>query len=245
MQETYCTSAIVLKRQAFRENDSWVVLYSESKGRLELVARGTRKFSSKMSAHLEPFNLSRIMVVRGRALDYIGSVSSENCFISIKSDFSKITVAGQAIKQFLGMVKPDEKDESLFNLLKRFLSLLNELEYDSSTAYKMQILYYSFIFKLLGLLGYGPELIHCVSCRKKVGPTGNSFCGSLGGIICPSCQKTIKYDNIIDISENGIKILRLMAGNPIDDSIRIKAGTALLSEIRGIVGSFNETISCY
>ncbi|MFH1822239.1 MAG: recombination protein O N-terminal domain-containing protein [Patescibacteria group bacterium] len=43
MEETYTTKAIVLNRQPFRENDSRVVVYSFEQGKMELVARGTKK----------------------------------------------------------------------------------------------------------------------------------------------------------------------------------------------------------
>ena len=44
MEETFYTRAIILKRSPWRENDSKVTVYSLERGRLELVARGTKKF---------------------------------------------------------------------------------------------------------------------------------------------------------------------------------------------------------
>ena len=58
MDETYNFEAIVLNRYAFRESDSRVILYSREKGKLELVARGTKKIKSKIS-YIELLNLLR------------------------------------------------------------------------------------------------------------------------------------------------------------------------------------------
>lgn len=44
MEETFYTGAIILKRSPWRENDSKVIVYSLEKGKLELVARGTKRF---------------------------------------------------------------------------------------------------------------------------------------------------------------------------------------------------------
>ena len=47
MEETYNTKAIILNRQPFRERDSRVTIFSLERGKLILVARGTKKITSK------------------------------------------------------------------------------------------------------------------------------------------------------------------------------------------------------
>ena len=86
MEETYRVKAIILNRQAFRENDVMVTVQSMDKGKLKLVARGVKKMQSKLAGHLEPLNLGDIMVVRGKQFNYVGSANAENCYANIKSD---------------------------------------------------------------------------------------------------------------------------------------------------------------
>ena len=86
MEETYATKAIVLNRVPFRENDIRVSLYSSDQGRLDLIARGARKTKSKIAGHIEPISLARIMVIRGKRLDYLGSAINEASYFNIKND---------------------------------------------------------------------------------------------------------------------------------------------------------------
>ena len=46
--------AIVLSRRDFREFDQMISLYTREQGKLELLARGLKKVTSKNAAHLEP-----------------------------------------------------------------------------------------------------------------------------------------------------------------------------------------------
>ena len=69
MEETFNTKAIILKREPFWEADTRVVVYSLEKGKLHLIARGTKKISSKLAGHLEPMNFVDLMVVRGKQFD--------------------------------------------------------------------------------------------------------------------------------------------------------------------------------
>jgi DNA repair protein RecO (recombination protein O) len=126
MDETYATKAIVLNRQPFRENDSRVILYSRDRGKLELIARGTKKINSKLAGHLEPLSLSSIMVVRGRQFDYIGGAAAINCFIDLKSDLAKLAAAGQAVKATSELIKTGIDDNYIYLLLLDFLEILNK-----------------------------------------------------------------------------------------------------------------------
>ncbi len=151
MPQTYSTQAIVLNRRPIKEADSRVSLYTLDYGRLDLLVKGARKLSSKLSGHVEPFNLLEVMVISGRQA-YAGGTLSRNCYLGIKSDFDKLEAAGYAFNRFNKLIKEGVSDETLFYLLSDFLALLDHV---SAEAAWYRWLSQLFLCKALHHLGFG------------------------------------------------------------------------------------------
>lgn len=231
MDETYNTKAIILNRQNFRESDSKITLYSRDNGKLELVARGTKKISSKLAGHIEPITLSKLMIVRGKQFDYIGGAANDNSFQNIKNDLEKIKAASKGIEIFSRLIKAEEADQEIYNLLKGFLNILDQKDLDNDTN---DFLVSSFLLNLLSRLGYSPELFNCVICKKKIEPKGNKFDFSKGGLVCKNCQT----EGGLTITDECIKILRFVINNSLEKTIKIKITQKQGGEIKEIVESF-------
>ena len=75
--------AIVLSRRDFRESDQIISLYTKEKGKLELLARGVKKITSKNSAHLEPFSLVDIDIAYGKEFNHLTKVQPIEYFKNI------------------------------------------------------------------------------------------------------------------------------------------------------------------
>jgi len=128
MEPTFNTRAIILERSDFRENDSRIICYSEDKGKMELIARGAKKIKSKSSSHIEPLTLSRLMIIQGKDLNYVGTAAGENFYSNIKESLEKISLAGSALALVEKMTREGELGGSskIFNLLKFFLENLEQ-----------------------------------------------------------------------------------------------------------------------
>lgn len=231
MEDTYNIKAMILKREPFRENDTRVIVYSGERGKLELVARGAKKIKSKMAGHLEPITLANLMVVRGRIFDYIGSAVSENCYPEIKDNLRKIKAAGRIVSITGKLIKEGEGDGRIFSLLEEALDIMNKNEPRLADC---DLLPAFFVLRLLTLLGYEPELHHCISCQKKIAPADNRFSFIKGGIVCNSCFS--KEDLIV--SDNCVKILRMAVLGDLRKLIRLEIKDSLAKEVEKIIGSF-------
>ncbi|MFA6306976.1 MAG: DNA repair protein RecO [Patescibacteria group bacterium] len=234
MEETFNIKAIILNRKPFSEDGSKVTVYSENLGKLELVARGTKKIKSKMAGHLEPIGLVEIMVVRGKRYNYIGAAVSEDCYAKIKNDFAKIKAAGEAIKVFNLIVKTGESDPDIFYLLKSYFDFLN----NAGVKADYDLLAQLFIFKLLIKLGHKPELYNCVNCRKKIPPLGNKFDLAKGGLACAKCLPELGRAHQLAISENSIKILRLADKSDFKELEKISLDGNIKKEVINIISLF-------
>ncbi len=151
MEETFSAQAIILKRVPDKEDNLAVLVYTDTHGLLSLTARGARKKGSKVAGHIEPFNLTRIMVIRGKNREYLGSAQIIDSYGGIKDDLKKLEIAGRAWRVFIKLMHPNEPDKNIFNLLQNFLETLN----DAPQADKS--LYYSWAWRLIRLLGYDVE----------------------------------------------------------------------------------------
>jgi len=237
MEETYNFEAIVLNRYTFRENDSRVILYSRERGKLELVARGTKTIKSKIAPHIEPFNLVEAMAVKGKSFDYLGSAISRSAFYNIKNDLNLLTAASQIIKFLNQSVKEAEPDQQIFLLTKEALEILNSQKLKNEKEELVELFY---IYKLMIMLGYKPDLFNCLHCHRKISDQKNYFDIARGGVICLNCFKSELNYKGLTISPNLIKILRFADKNSLSELIKLKIDKNLKKELDNIVRSFQK-----
>jgi len=249
MEESRNTPALILNRQAYKENDTLVTAYTKNFGKLSLVARGTKKIKSKLAAHLEPLSLSDLMILKGRGRDYIGAAAVRKAYLNIREDLNKVYYAGKGLNLFNRLVKPEHPDERLFFLLTRWLDILDEFENKESEKKDLskengELLFAFFAFKLLAELGYQPELYHCLGCGKEIKSGQNHFNFKNGGIIEEACLDKkefleLRYNGgILPITDNCIKLLRYITDNRFASVLKLRVDKKLIKELSVFVNNF-------
>lgn len=235
MEETYPTAAIVLKRQPFRENDLRAEVYSLERGKLELVARGAKKSGSKLAGHLEPFNLSRLMVVRGRQFDYIGGAAAVSCFTRLKSDPDRISAAGLSCRLTAALVKAGIEDRNIYHLLSSLFQTCDNTE----KKFDAEILYYAYAFKLISFLGYRPVLACCLMCENPVETKPLFFDPRAGGLLCSDCRKKGSA-GCLTITAGSVKLLRFINEHSLEQTADLAIGNQAKTEIKKAISSFTK-----
>lgn len=245
MTESQNSPALIIKRNDWRENDSRVVLYTKKFGKLSLVARGAKKMRSKISGHIEPISLVDVMILKGRAFDYLGSALIKQAYLNIKSDLNALYFVGSALALFDSQVKDEAEDEELFYFLIYWLDLVNDrfaIKLDKENG---ELLYNYFVIRLLTILGYKPESRHCLDCHKAVKPGLNYLNLRLGGLICGDClaknQQKYLPNEILKISDDCIKLLRIFSEN--NEYQAIKISPVSLRELSRLVKSLVDFLS--
>ncbi|MCK5211608.1 DNA repair protein RecO [Candidatus Parcubacteria bacterium] len=232
--ESFIITAIVINRQPFRERDSRVTIYAKDHGLMSLIARGTKNIKSKLAGHIEPANLIKAMVIRGRQLDYLGSTDSLQVHKNLKADFDKTMALNLGLKEFARTVKEGVVDAFLFNLLYDYILAL-----DKPVKLKSNPEFFSslFILKMISHLGYRPELYCYMDDKKKIKPGNNCFSLEKGGLISNQC---VNDEYHFKVSDDCIKILRLIIKEDIKYLSKIKTTPFLEKEIaRVIKGYYN------
>lgn len=198
---------IILSRRDFRENDQIITLYTAEKGKMEVLARGVKKIVSKNSAHLEPCFLVDVEILSGREINHLTKVQPINIFKNIRHDLHKLLIAGYTIDLANKFLQNGEKDERIFYFLREWLEFLDQNREQGS------VFAYSFILKLLFLLGFKPELEKCVNCDSEE-IVGFYFAG--GGVICADCanKKRGEGKEVVPCSKSDVDGLKMLLNGP-------------------------------
>lgn len=200
--------ALIISRQDYRESDLLVTLYTENYGKLKLLARGAKKFNSKLAPFLEPLSLIKILIIPGKSINYLASASEKHLFLKIKEDYLKLESAGLAFKIFNKLVQENENDQVMFNYLLSWLESLEKAKNE-----KIDSLLTLFLIRFIDFLGYQPSLKNCLACQSKLRAGQQLFNFKLGGLVCSSCLKIMDRKDILAISENAVKLLRFLQKN--------------------------------
>lgn len=244
MDETKNTPALILNRQDYKEADSLVTVYTPYFGKLTLVARGTKKLSSKLAGHIEPLTLADILIIRGRGFDYIGSAITRAAYLGIREDLNKLYYAGRAINLFSRLTKENQSDERLFFLLVTWLKILNDFYLFTRESGELVLAF--FTIKFLAELGYRPEMYQCLDCLNTISPGQNYFNLLGGGLVCGDCFEKKRLaggggvfrTELLTISDNCIKLMRFMVDNRFKSAEKLKTDNKTLKEFGGLLDKF-------
>jgi DNA repair protein RecO (recombination protein O) len=220
--KVYQTSAIVLRHRKLGETDRILTLYSPVYGKFDAVAKGVRKTTSRMGGHLEVLNYVNLLVAAGQNLDIVTQAQTIEGLPAIGEDLERLSrglYLAELVDRFTDM---HEENSELFHFLHENLRRLN-------THDQLDLVVHYFELGLLGVVGYRPQLSHCVNCESALTPGQNYWTASGGGILCPSCQA---HEAIVrPLSLNALKVLRHMQRSSFADVAKVHIGPSLMSEI--------------
>ncbi len=232
------TQGFILKKIDRSENDQLFTIYTKDFGKLEVLGRAIRKISSKLKQGAETFYLSEIEFIQGKNYKTLTDAVLIDKFEQTRKDFDKMRITRQIAEVFDDLVRGQEKDENLWDLLSDAFNRLNKLEI---RGWKLEILYYYFLWNLLSILGYGPELYICSLCRKKLEPQKLFFNPREGGVICQNHDKELRLSK--KICPETVKILRILLKKDWTTFYRLKITPRDLDSLKAVSGYFLSEIS--
>jgi DNA repair protein RecO (recombination protein O) len=197
----YRTQAIFLKKIDQGESDRVFVLFSKDFGKLEILAKGIRKISSKLKGAAREFCLTEIEFVQGKIYKTLTDAILIDSFENLRKNLKKLKVAFQIAQISEKLIKEQEKDLKIWNL---FLETFQRLNNPGLKVRACELLYHFFLWNLLSFLGYQLQIEKCALCQKNL--TENLyFSFEEGGAICQKCKKK----NFKKILPEIIKILKI------------------------------------
>lgn len=182
---TVKTEAIVLRSIRYGEADRILHLYSRQRGRIGAIAKGVRKPRSRFGGRLEPFFRLDLLLHEGRSdLLTVTGVTTVDGYPRLRSSGPALTAGARACDSVLRLLDSAEANPPAYNLLCRYLELLDDPAAQVRAAGLETAL--SFRLKLALVAGFVPELAACARCGEAEHLVG--FSGAAGGVVCAGCE---------------------------------------------------------
>jgi DNA repair protein RecO (recombination protein O) len=229
----YRTLGLILKKTDRGEADQVLTIFTKDFGKLEILGKAIRKISSKLRSGAELFCFSEIEFIQGKAYKTLTDAILIEKFKNIKNDLEKIKAAYQITDALDNLVRGQEKDEAIFNLLNESFNKLNDCQLSITAC---QLLCYYFLWNLFSSLGYEIDLYCCVICQKRLSPSNLYFSVEEGGIVCGECLDKAAKCGVI--SADIIKIIRLFLKKDWKTLLKIKIEKEHLDSLKLISESY-------
>ncbi len=238
MSSTYLTDGVVLARRDWREYDRLITLYTEKYGKVETVARGVRKITSKLAGNLEPMTYARFMLARGRTFDVVASSVKQSSFQIAQNDLGAFALASYFLEVLDRLTRPNLPDHELFALLVEYL---DELErdvalHDGSPVFQRLLLTEFFLLRVLHQLGFLPALETCAAGRETLPHAELWFSFAHGGLVCDDHRGN--DTGAQRIRPQVAEILRLMGDGELEPVRLIKRDDRSAADIGFLLNTF-------
>lgn len=262
----YRTQGLILKKIDRGEADQLFTLYTKDFGKLEVLGRAIRKTRSKLRSGAELFYLSEVEFIQGKTYKTLTNVILIEKFKNLRKNLKRLAIAYKISEAFNNLVGNQDPDKKIWQLLNEIFNKLNNWKtpdrktgearpwrpfrqrVHSQAKSGGEIIYYYFLWNLLSVLGYQPELYDCSLCQKKIIPGKIYFSPKEGGVICPACfkkdqQKALsKAEHYQEIDSDIIKILRIILKKDWNVLSRLKISHFLQKKLNVISKDFLSVI---
>jgi len=210
---TYRLTGIVIRRRPLREADRLYTVYTRERGKVELLAQGTRKIQSKLSGTLEMLSVLNIQAARGKVMDRLTAAEAVESFPDIRTA-PQMASALAAFALADDLTRGGEQEEALFGLLGDVCRAIGAAKEPAELERHLD----AFLWKLLPILGYRPELGHCLRCERTDDHIGFDIHG--GGVLCGGCFAAASSEGkSVRISSPTIEALRSIVLNPLGAAV--------------------------
>ncbi len=182
----------MLRLRALGEADRIVTLFSRERGKQSAVARGARKTQSKFGGRLDFFSRVALGLHTGRSLEVITSAQTVSNIWEQLVDPDAYAAASYVAENIDSLSEPDLAVPELYDALCEFQSALAaRVDRDGLLA--------AMDLRLLGALGFAPELDSCARCGAALGRRplqgGRAHLSpQSGGLLCTACLRALRAD---------------------------------------------------
>lgn len=207
----YRTQGFILKKEDRGEADQLFTIYTKDFGKLDVLGKAIRKISSKLRSGAEVFYLTEIEFIQGKAFKTLTDAILINKFENLRKNLKALSVAHKISELLDKLVRGQEPDENLWELLNEVFKKLNDwvlVLKKQQDIWKLEIIYHYFLWNFFSILGYQQEFYRCAVCQKKILPVMNFFNPKEGGLVCKQCKKTINAEK--EINSDTVKIIRIL-----------------------------------
>jgi DNA repair protein RecO (recombination protein O) len=198
-ERSFKVETIVLRHSDWGEADRLLNLFTLEMGKVRAIAKGVRKLRSRKAGHLEPFTRASLLLARGRDMLLITQAETLDAYIPLRDNLLLSSHAAYVVELLDRFTFEEGENRPLYRLLAdtlaRFCTPVNP---DLVTRY--------YEVHFLDLVGFRPQLFHCVQCNREIQPQDQYFSAEQGGALCPSCGQNVPGSR--PVSLNALRYMR-------------------------------------
>lgn len=216
-ERRFTTTGIVLKQNGLGENDRWITVLTQDRGKLTCIAKGVRSVKSRRNPHIEPLNRVKLELWKSAHHHYLTAATAEERFGELKKEMTSLSSAAFMAEATDRLIEEEQTHSELFNLLSEGLELMNFY------PEKHALIREGYLMKLLKLLGLLPSFRICSGCREKL-PTQTAYLDPVQNTLqCEPCTlKNPAPETIFEpIELDQLKLLAFMADYPLPESLKL------------------------
>lgn len=225
----YHSEAIVLRHSDFGEADRLLTVLTPYLGKVRLLAKGIRKPASRKAGHLELFTRTQLLIARGRNLDIVTQAQTLEPYLALRQDLWRMSHAyyvGELVDSF---GEEQAENEPLYDLLRDVLGWI-------CTSADLSLTLRFFELRLLGLVGYQPQLFRCVHCNTPLEPVTNYFSVEDGGVLCPRCAENAR--GLRPIALGTLKVLRYLQTRGYEECVRLQLQPSTRAQVEEVLQQY-------
>lgn len=219
---------IVIRHKDYAENHKILTIFTETNGKISVMARGARKMRSRLASITQLFTEAHYSYFKGsKGMGMVSQGDTIHSFRDLRQDLKKTTYASYFAEWMNKATEDDQPNQRLFLLLRQCFLFLE----DGKDA---QIVARLFELKMLESSGYNPVLDRCASCGSVQGTF--TFSVREGGLLCGTCSNGDELTH--RISPASFNILRVLHRMEPDRLGNIQVKTQTKDELRLAIWAF-------
>jgi len=221
-------TSFVLRSIRHGETSRIVTLFSQSRGKFAVIAKGARKVKSGSAlGSISPPSLIEAIVFfkPSRSVQILGQVSLIDGYSKIKKDLSLMAYAAAILQIIERSFTDAEPNQPAYRLL---IDTLAELE---TSSLHRRIILWQFELKLLEVIGFLLNPLPCPICNSKSAAIGqnNHLMLDEGAICCTHCDPGSRQR--FRLSGESVSILRLLSNGNQNMLNKLKPSERAFNEI--------------
>jgi len=193
----HISRGFILKKKPFNESDCFITVFSEKFGKIDIMARGTRKIESKMAPHLHLFDMIELGFVQGKKFRILTAASVIRPFAQSADYFLKNAIIVY-LMYFTDKFSFEDEKKEIWSYLEKLIFFMEGVPPTRQKDAEFILAKINYFF--LSVNGWKPELDRCCACGNRQNKESKNlmFSQKEGGIICEKCSPQIVEKRIIE-----------------------------------------------
>lgn len=243
-------TGIITRKTKYSDFHEFITIYSPETGKIDALARGSRKLSSSFIGHLEILNICKFQIYKNGDRYSITQCQIINPFKHIKNNLRSTLHAFTILEIFNRVANGETHQKELFNLLETTLKSINDLNSSNPhhTNLENQILFRVEIFKIkaLALAGSIPTISECAHCGEKWQDKAKIILDNENHFCCKKCQHkgnhshrhTLSKQSPLKIDFNIMKLINYIYHQNYNQLSKISISAEHIQKLKQISDTF-------